>query len=277
MIILKLIKNNEHGSANLTFIFIIIIIISAFLFTTGYKKNAQNNPGDFFTPDTSTDQSKNDTLQLRTITFKPKPQSTFDCNEKQLRTSSEPQILYAMSPDPGTNIGAGGALKLWYNDEHALTLGVGSVSDNTSRHVISPNINIGDPLAKDPNNFPYFPSLFLTDITSNPSDTSGDAEKGGTPIPPNEIWGDWKPKGGANPSPPNNTILPPGADPFPPVSNIKFGDGRRRIRETEYGAEIIWKVDSLNLIPGHSYRAQFIIHDGDREGDIGEGCTTIKL
>jgi hypothetical protein len=42
-----------------------------------------------------------------------------------------------------------------------------------------------------------------------------------------------------------------------------------------YGAEIRWDISSLNLIPGHSYRVYFMVHDGDQNktgGDSGQAC-----
>ncbi len=43
-----------------------------------------------------------------------------------------------------------------------------------------------------------------------------------------------------------------------------------------YGAEIVWNASSLGLLPGHSYRLQFMVHDGDHDtsgGDAVEACT----
>jgi hypothetical protein len=42
-----------------------------------------------------------------------------------------------------------------------------------------------------------------------------------------------------------------------------------------YGAEIQWDLDLLPLDPAHSYRFQFIVHDGDQTrtgGDVGQAC-----
>ena len=47
-----------------------------------------------------------------------------------------------------------------------------------------------------------------------------------------------------------------------------------------YGNEVVWRLDSLNLMPGHTYRLQFMVHDGDQNkvgGDCGEACTTITM
>jgi len=38
-----------------------------------------------------------------------------------------------------------------------------------------------------------WPSLFVTDITTNPSAKDGDWQQGGTPITPNDVFGSWRP------------------------------------------------------------------------------------
>src|SRR6185436_19497872 len=51
-----------------------------------------------------------------------------------------------------------------------------------------------------------------------------------------------------------------------------------------YGAECQWAVDTFVnrgvFIPGHTYRIQFMVHDGDQNkggGDVGQGCATIHI
>ena len=42
-----------------------------------------------------------------------------------------------------------------------------------------------------------------------------------------------------------------------------------------YCSEVAWYVDSLGLLPGHVYRIQIMLHDGDQNksgGDVGEAC-----
>lgn len=265
------------GEIGIELIIITIIVFFgiALVFSAPFKRSPTS---DRYTPDIPTPGTGEDSLQLQTFKFKKYIPPTFDCENGSITGHPEPFILFAMSPDPGKIVGPGESIKLWYNDEWPLTLGSGSVSDNNADHIVNPNV--GDEAARDANKFPYFPALFLSDITDDPSNKSGDAQRGGTPHKPDEIWGAWKPLGSsASVPPPNNVILPGGADPFPANSNIKFkGDtGRYRSRETLYGAEIIWKVNNLKLVPGRTYRAQFVIHDGDFEGDIGEGCTTIQM
>ena len=47
-----------------------------------------------------------------------------------------------------------------------------------------------------------------------------------------------------------------------------------------YGAEARWNVSDLGLQPGHAYRLQFMVHDGDQNkagGDSGQGCLTVVM
>lgn len=256
---------------------ILLVLLFTTIIAVAYvKENRLGHISSYtYVPVFPTPQDSKNALQLQTFKFT-KKNNSFECNTGAIKGSSEPRILWAMDPPPGQTVPANGKIKIWYNDEYPLTLGSGTVSDNASQHVVNPNV--GDESARDANKFPYFPALFLTDITSNPDDTSGDAQKGGTPHKPDEVWGTWQALGGdAVRSAGNNLVLPKGADPFPATSNITFSDSYEyRSRETANGSEIIWDVSKLGLTSGHTYRAQFIIHDGDREGDIGEGCTTIQ-
>lgn len=138
------------------------------------------------------------------------------------------------------------------------------------------NPQVGMISKRDTQGFPLFPTLFITDVTNDPGNTSGDAQHGGTPIPPDTIYGSWKAAGGKNPTQ-NGWNLPTGADPFP-AQPIQLTTTTNRKIENQYGSEIIWAIDNLHLTAGHSYRAQFVVHDGDLNkdgGDIGIGCMTI--
>jgi hypothetical protein len=64
-----------------------------------------------------------------------------------------------------------------------------------------------------------------------------------------------------DPDPPKNGWLLPGGDLVPPG-----------LVDQGFGAEIRWDVD---LTPGHLYRLQVIVHDGDQTrmgGDAGQAC-----
>src|SRR5206468_10923409 len=134
-------------------------------------------------------------------------------------TFSESEVLrvFGASPD--------GKIVAWYNDEHALTLGVRrvivkkSIGTTTTDYVIAP-LSTNPGTAIDPQvgttdlsgdqagtdtatwnstygfidkGRPLWPALFITDITDNPNSTSGDWQQGGTPgIPPHAVFGTWK-------------------------------------------------------------------------------------
>ena len=218
-------------------------------------------------------------LQLRAIKFLvSKPLPATDCGE-QITGTREPEVLWAVSPDPGGVVTQGGLIKAFYNDEWPLTLGEGNISPvhSSPDHIAQPNV--GD-ISKRYNGLPVFPSIFISDITSDPNNQSGDAQKGGSPNLPYEIWGTWKSKGGSNIKPANKKNLG-GPDTFPSKSNtIAASKNPSQL----YTSEIIWRVDDIRvdgagLTPGHTYRAQIIIHDGDNTatgGDVGQTCVTIK-
>jgi len=232
---------------------------------------------------------------------------------------------------------------LWYNDEHALTLGVrqvvvnGGTSPGTTNypfsnfsayssalHAASPmvgstimsgaqagtdlalyNTTYGFLIDRQPwNGRPMWPAVFITDITNNPNDTSGDWQQGGTSgVPPSDVFGTWK---GAvrtvdktkvpaaitvatDGDPAKNDTLgnaridggdiPPGpngkgfSDSYPtPAGNKTFNEG--------YTAEARWDLSALGLQAGHAYRLQFMDHDGDQNktgGDSGENCVNVLV
>jgi hypothetical protein len=198
-------------------------------------------------------------------------------------------------------------IQVFYNDEHALTLGVRQVQVKTSSGTTTTNYPItpmtadpdsatnplvgsqfqngGDQDGTDTSGRPMFPALFITDVTNDPNSLAGDWQFGGTGTPPNFVSGTWK---GAirivdkttspstitvtpdNDPPTNNWTLGPGADPVPTPTPTNEG----------YGAEARWDVAQLGLLPGHTYRLYFMVHDGDQNkagGDAGQGCSYITI
>src|SRR5581483_10127090 len=99
----------------------------------------------------------------------------------------------------------------------------------------------------------------------------------GTPVSPSDVYGSWKAFGAGDPSQPNAANLA-GADPWP-ASNGPVGDEGH---DVSYTSEIILKLTDLRLngqplTPGHTYRAEIVIHDGDQTGDIGEACVGFQM
>jgi hypothetical protein len=177
--------------------------------------------------------------------------------------------------------GSGASLHVgvFATDEHALTLGVlpgvtpfpGSIVNGGT----SP-VGIGNTAAADPFGRPIFPSVFVTDITSNPTSRSGDwqqASDNSGAIGPSQIFGTWK---SATMS---GSSITPGADPA--QNNWSLGTGADPVPNAQslgYGTEVVWNVSDLGLIPGHAYRLQVMVHDGDQNktgGDVGESCVNV--
>jgi len=166
-------------------------------------------------------------------------------------------------------------VEVFYNDEHALTLGCATASHPVSPLSSDPNAvhypQTGDPACTDTVGRPLRPVLYVTDITSDPSCNAGDMQQGGHPYDPVAIFGTWKSateEDGGVGTPAmmdpmsNKWTLGPGSDPVPSLAKT-CTEG--------YGTELRFEV---GLISGHSYRLQVMVHDGDQNkgGDSGEGC-----
>jgi len=272
---------------NIYIIFLVIVLLGALLISGGInlknKLSSRQDAGKTYAiiDDTNANTSVN-TLQLKTIKFREvKPLPAANCNVN-IKGKGENDILWATSPGSGETVGPGGSIKAFYADEWPITLGSGSVSslNGNPGHIVNPNI--GDVNARDANAFPYFPAIFITDITNDPNSTSGDAQNGGKGYPPSEIYGVWKVLNGnarndcrSNPNQNFcNKLNLGGPDTFPSKSNLLQLSSPT---EPQTSAEIIWNVDSLGLTQGHDYRVQIVLHDGDQSnGDVGQACTTIR-
>ncbi len=223
---------------------------------------------------------------------------------------NESEVLRAFSPVAGGNSSLCGAqsIKMWYNDEHAMTLGVRSVSIKTATGTTTTNYPItatpttpgcvDHPLVGSTiqsgaqagvdvaagGGRPMFPALFITNVTNDPFSRSGTWQQGGLGIPPHKVCGTWK---GAtkfidSTRNPVTISITPDAD---PVKNHWTGvpdtppGGFASLDDEGYGAEVVWNIDELNLAPG-TYLFQFMVHDGDQNkagGDCGESCVTVVI
>ncbi len=209
---------------------------------------------------------------------------------------NESEVLRAILPSGGAPLAS---VRLFYNDENALTLGVRSVvvksSSGTSSadFPVSPllanpdskrspqtgsNAISGDLSGLDPSNRPMWPALFITDTTVDPNDRSGDWQLGGAPFNPTAVFGTWKAavRNVDKTVNPNVADITPDADPDKNGWNIGRGDpipaAVMASKAEAYTAEVRW---DLVLIAGHSYRMQVMVHDGDQNkvgGDSGEAC-----
>jgi Flp pilus assembly protein TadG len=167
------------------------------------------------------------------------------------------------------------------------------------------------------NGRPMWPALFITDITNAPTAVSGDWQQGGTAaIPPNAIYGTWKgatrcvnysttavgcPAGASGSGPGSGSGTGVASGGHPGISFAEDADTASNCsgsgssfhcsgvpdtplpsgwtQAQQWGAELVWYIDNLGLIPGHAYRIQVMLHDGDQNksgGDAGQGCMVAK-
>lgn len=229
----------------------------------------------------------------------------------------EAAVLRGFSPERTITAAPGTTIKVWYNDEHALLLGVRQVRVKTAAGTtttdypvsamtanpdaaIAPQVGTtaldGDQAGTDTASCdgfadrcdrPLFPALFLTDITADADNRAGDWQYGGAPIPPHAVFGTWKAAVrivDKTKSPAKVSVVPDG-NPVKNHWNLGAGAAAPAGLEDEgYGAEVRWSVDQLvaagRMVLGHSYRVQFMVHDGDqggKGGDVGEACVDVVL
>lgn len=206
---------------------------------------------------------------------------------------NENEVLRAIRP---AGSWPNGVVQLFYNDEHAMTLGVRQVvvksasgmtttdypitalmtdPGSTTNPQTGTTMLVGDQSGLDSSLRPMWPSLFITDVSADPSSRAGDWQQGGRPVAPNAIFGSWKAavRTVDNTKTPSVVTITPDADPAKNNWTLPGGDPVPAGLSNEgYGAEARWNVP---LVPGHSYRLQVLVHDGDQNkagGDSGEAC-----
>src|SRR4030095_11470502 len=202
---------------------------------------------------------------------------------------NESSVLAAIVPSGGFPFAS---IQLFYNDEHAMTLGVNETVINgvSTMFPVSPltkspdivnmpqtgtNLIIGQQAGVDPVGRPMWPALFITDITNDANNVSGDWQWGGAPVNPSYVAGTWK--GAVRTVDATGASITPDVDPV--KNNQNYGNGHMApagaITHPEgYGAEVRW---DLRLEAGHNYSFQVMVHDGDQNkigGDSGEACIT---
>ncbi len=227
---------------------------------------------------------------------------------------NESEVLVAFSPQGSAIVTPGLTLSLWYTDEHAMTLGIREVDVVSSAGTTTPTSYGVASLASVPSALanpqvgatslsgdqagtdtascpggapgscgrPIWPSVFITDITSNPNATSGDWQFGGTPVAPHSVIGTWKSavRTVDNTTSPATITVTPDADPSPngtSLEGLMFPSG---FSSQGYTAVVSWEMSRLGLVSGHTYRLQFMVHDGDQNksgGDVGENCVNVQV
>jgi Flp pilus assembly protein TadG len=224
-------------------------------------------------------------------------------NPRTSQTFSESGVLRGFTTQAKAS---GNTIDVWFNDEHALTLGVRQVVVKTSatkstttnysvstmssnpgfatNPAVGSTITSGDQAGVDPSGRPAFPALYVTDITTDPTSTAGDWQNFGTAIPAHAVFGTWKSEATTidKTKSPATFAVTPDADPA--KNNWSLGSladtPPSGLLNEGFGAELRWNVSALGLKPGHAYRLEFMVHDGDQNkagGDAGESCTNIVM
>ena len=112
-------------------------------------------------------------------------------------------------------------IQVFYNDEHALTLGCATSSDPVSPLSAVPDAvhypQTGDPACVDTVGRLLRPVLYVTDTSDDPTCTAGDQQKGGPAYNPTAIFGTWK---SASEGDAGNVGTPEKADPAKNTWNL---------------------------------------------------------
>jgi hypothetical protein len=176
------------------------------------------------------------------------------------------------------------------------------------------NICTGDPDC----GRPMRPSLFITDLASaNPRHGDWQFHGDETQNNPDDVFGSWKgatrfvdhtvTPPGAGVTPDDETVPQPNGTSSIAKNNYHLGtcsggatcdDAPTGLTNQGFGAEVRWNVlpvggvgglkvtdttdpnFGLLLIPGHTYRFQFMVHDGDQNkvgGDTGQACVNAQF
>ena len=210
------------------------------------------------------------------------------------------QSLKAVAPECPTQ---DSLLRLYYNSDNALVLGVRRVTVKTSSGSVNTDYPVsailtppgcvrlpqvgatatsGEQAGTDKNERPLYPALFVTDITNDPSSRAGDWQQGGVGIPPHKVCGRWKAvvrTVDKTSSPPKISIA---SDSNPDKNDWNLGAGsdplpRNDLPNLGYGAEVAWNIYRLGLVPGHVYRLYFMIQKGKSTPDGAQGCVTVMI
>ena len=223
---------------------------------------------------------------------------------------NESETLRALEPRIAT---LGDTIRMWYSDEHAMLLGIRAVATRPKGGVIGTPVEY--PVTKftprffgladeatnpatgatedqdgtDPAGRPIPPSLFCTDITTDSNSIKGDWQMGGKAQGPQFISGTWK---SAVVTVDNSGVAPIRVittDADPAANNLTLGPNANKppanMSRQGYVTEARWNVNTMTcngvaLQRGHTYRMQFMVHDGDQNktgGDVGEACATVII
>lgn len=206
----------------------------------------------------------------------------YDCGYGKSDAFKEDNVALAIEV-----IGSGSTAQIaaFGQDEASILLGkMGPTAGSTG--VIGngslSNPSLGSPAANSYGRA-YSPTIFVTDVTTNPTSTAGDWQNDPTNGSNHldSISGSWSTFTGTTGNdqvtrPTNHNKNNPGTvDPLPGGAqpNEDF------VTEAKWNASGLTDNNGKTLQAGHLYRFQVILHDGDHgyTGDVGELCTKLTI
>jgi hypothetical protein len=167
------------------------------------------------------------------------------------------------------------SLQVFFSGAEPVSIGTTAMTAKPVQHLTNPPANAGN---RDPNGYPFSAAVFITDISANSADVSGDAKNGGLAQFPSDVFGAWQTEAAVKSDVPNGQYLGIDADYWPPANGPGGG-----ARKSVWTAELIWKTSALktktgaSLTIGNTYRMQIIVHSGPKNDQIGMACATFKL
>lgn len=197
------------------------------------------------------------------------------CGSSALVGTAKPELIWAYRVSATAASGNTQSVQVFFSGADSLAAGTRAMTQSPTEHIVSPPVNAAN---KDANKFPISPAVFLTDITANAADVSGDAQNNGVAQFPTDIYGAWRVENGLSSNVANGQTLGQGADLWPPANGPAGGS-----RNSAWTAQIIWKMPNLKtntgaaLTAGNTYRMQLVLHSGTQNKEIAELCTTFKL
>jgi hypothetical protein len=204
----------------------------------------------------------------------PQPQTTtiseVECGSAIVGTA-KPELIWAYRVAATAASANNQSIQVFYSGPDAIPAGTTAMTQRPTQHLASPPANAAN---RDANGFPISPAIFITDITANAADTSGDARSGGIPQFPSDIYGAWKTEGGFSPPVANGQNLGAGADLWPPANGPAGGP-----RNSDWTAQMNWNLGNMRtktgaaVVAGNKYRAQIVLHEGARNEEIAQLCT----
>jgi hypothetical protein len=203
------------------------------------------------------------------------PMTDATCSSSNIVGTLKPELIWAYRISATTASGNAQSVQIFYSGADALAAGTRAMTQRPTEHIVNPPVNAGN---KDANNFPISPAIFLTDITANPTDVSGDARNGGVAQFSSDIYGAWRIENGLSSTTPNGQNLGAGADLWPPANGPAGGT-----RNSTWTAELLWPISNLKtntgaaLTTGKTYRMQIVLHSGTQNKEIAELCTSFTL